>query len=185
MALDRRNPLESSRAPSKGGQSIVRPSERKIHYAPRERKRYFDVIQRYFAAIQFQSSKASETNGPIFERQRNYKRLSVTRLFLSYPSPLLSPSFHLFLGVTLVIETLHSKEILASFRRNEVKKRVVRGSKTRRTRAKKELHRLIRKERKGSIPSSFSFLPPLFGPSSPSKVRILVSGRGKLAHAIL
>lgn len=102
---------------------IARPSERKIHYAPRERKRYFDVIQRYFAAIQFQSSKASETNGPIFERQRNYKRLSVTRLFLSYPSPLLSPSFHLFLGVTLVIETLHSKEILASFRRNEVKKR--------------------------------------------------------------
>lgn len=51
----------------------------------------------------------------------NYKRLSVTRLFLSYPSPLLSPSFHLFLGVTLVIETLHSKEILASFRRNEAR----------------------------------------------------------------
>lgn len=94
---------------------------REKNYAPRERKRYFDVIQRYFAAIQFQSSKASETNGPIFERQRNYKRLSVTRLFLSYPSPLLSPSFHLFLGVTLVIETLHSKEILASFRRNEAR----------------------------------------------------------------
>ena len=100
---------------------------------------------------------------PSSKRQRNYNLSRDS----SYPSPLL-------LGVTLVIETLDSKEILIVPSFEEVKGRggratLFQGCSKLGELGEEQPHRLIRKEWKGSIPSSF-FLSssfPFFGPSSP------------------
>lgn len=102
---------------------------------------------------------------PSSKRQRNYN-LSVTRFFLSSSSSRL--------GVTLVIETLDSKEILIVPSFEEVKGRggratLFQGCSKLGELGEEQPHRLIRKEWKGSIPSSFflSSSLPFFGPSSP------------------
>lgn len=161
-----RTPLESSRAPPKGDESIVavRPSEKKA--SKKKSITLSKTIFRRFAAIQFQSSKASETNGPILERQRNYN-LSVTRSFLSHLSSSSSSFLRLFATETLEKDS-HCR--FAPAQQGQGTCYVVQGCSGERRILRERvegatfLHRLIRKEWKDSIPSSFS---PLFGPSSP------------------
>lgn len=104
---------------------------------------------------------------PSSKRQRNYN-LSVTRFFLSSSSSRL--------GVTLVIETLDSKEILIVPSFEEVKGRggratLFQGCSKLGELGEEQPHRLIRKEWKGSIPSSF------FSLLLPSLFRSILTGR--------
>lgn len=123
-----------------------------------------EAIFRRLAAIEFQSSKASETNGPIFETTT--KLQPFTRFFLSFSS---SPRRYTRHRNARLERDSHCPFVRGGQRTRRSGYVVPRLFQTRRRTWKEQPHRLIRKEWKGSIPSSF-FLSssfPFFGPSSP------------------
>ena len=160
----------------------MRPNERKKNHPLRSPRK--EAIFRRLAAIEFQSSKASETNGPIFE--------TTTKL---------QPFRHEILPILLLFPPRrYTRHRNARLERDSHCPFVRGGQRTRRSgyvvprlfqtwRTRRRTASPFDKERVERFdPFFFFFSPPPFPFSvhpHRSKVRILVSGRGKLPHAIL
>ena len=142
----------------------MRPNERKKNHPLRSPRK--EAIFRRLAAIEFQSSKASETNGPIFETTT--KLQPFTRFFLSFSS---SPRRYTRHRNARLERDSHCPFVRGGQRTRRSGYVVPRLFQTRRRTWKEQPHRLIRKEWKGSIPSSF------FSLLLPSLFRSILTGR--------
>ena len=144
----------------------MRPNERKKNHPLRSPRK--EAIFRRLAAIEFQSSKASETNGPIFETTTKLQpfRHEILPILLLFP-----PRRYTRHRNARLERDSHCPFVRGGQRTRRSGYVVPRLFQTRRRTWKEQPHRLIRKEWKGSIPSSF------FSLLLPSLFRSILTGR--------